>query len=212
MYEALDTRTKLLYSGNTIADLRENIELNIVLENVPPQYHSSWSNSRCITYLIQADYITPYSGPEWFMALKPDGATGESPNEAIIDFYRTRMELIQPNGTINMNARARITTWRERNHVRLVIHDNDMVYSEIVITEESLRNLWTLIGKQIGFDHSALYESVRNLPPPQLYTPEVPPERFQQPDSDGFNILRAIGELDIGLDESEDEPDDDNED
>jgi len=203
MYEALDSMTHEVYSANNVAELRMVVETSMPMpEDLPDQYFTSWSNSRCLTFLVQAGYIIPYSGPDWWMDLAadhPDG--GDSPDGS--STTRSRSEFIELDGS-KAGGRANITFWKERNHVRLVFEgDEDQIFGEVFMTEESLRNLWIAIGRHIGLSSDGLFQIVMDLPSPQLHTPQIPPERYDVSGEEGFNIFKAINKLDIDFDDEE---------
>jgi hypothetical protein len=203
MYEALDTRSHAIYQGRTVADLRQEVELNLQIpESELPPYYNRWSDSRRITYLIQAGYITPYSGPEWFMALKPPNAPGEPPVASERPRHTSKhIQIIRYNGTVSEDAEVHLTFWQERNQLRIVFRDEEQIYAEVFINEESMRRLWVLLGKMCSFEADALYHALLHLPPAQLYTPEIAPQRIPRPSSsEDFDILKAIDELDLDLD------------
>ena len=192
MYEALDTRTGFLYSGKNIAKLREIIEAVISLpDDLPPGYYAGWSNSRRVIYLIQARYITPYSGPPWFMVLKPADASGEGitirPRSA-----SSKLSFVNDDGSLSKNGTLLLTYWPGRDHVQVVFKDGEEVRAEIFLTEKGLRKLWIKAGKVLGFSSKLLFQMTRSLPATPSNTVETPPERFHEKQIGDFDIFEAV--------------------
>lgn len=213
LYEVLDPQTGVIYRAQNVADLREIVEANIELDNLPSNYTNVWSNSRCITYLIQMGYIIPYGGPDWFMAIRPTQTGGD---DAPLPRRQTiATAFIQDDGTVGTSGRVEVTFWQERNHVRLVFLDKGRVLGEVFLTEDGLRKLFMGLGEVVGFNRDSIFANILQLPPALLHTPETLPERYhtQEEGTKGFNIFEAVGSLDLDFsfaDNTPGTPQDDN--
>lgn len=194
MYEVITTQSKELLSASNVAELRTILEEAFPRVERPARY-PDWSPSRCVIYYIQEGHVTPYSGPEWFMALAPNPNLVESPSEKPT-YSQGSMDFVLSTGKLR-DGTCQIHVWQDRNHARLVFQDDDQhVFHEVIITEWSLRNLWLAIGRAIGFHGEGLKWVIEDLPPTRLHT--LPPERTQPYNAEEFDILGLIDRLEAG--------------
>lgn len=197
MYEAIDLRTRATYQGRNLAALREQIESKIILTSELPPHYATWSNTRCIMYLVDAKYIKPSFGPEWFMELgRPRKSYSSNGHGDKPQSEQLMLELINEDGSVMYNCKAQVTFWHSRNHVRLVFQDANGACTELFTTEMGMRDLWIALGKLMGFDATGLVNSVHNLPTPRLHSPEIAPESIFE-ESSVFKMLEAMRNYDV---------------
>jgi len=198
MYEALGRTNKQLYRGRSLDQLRRRVEADLASHTFPPAYRDYWTNSRRLTYLVEQGFITPYSGPSWFMALKPTEAPGESPFTPPTEVRRW-LQYVLANGDLSQQGHVHVTHWPDRQQVRLVFRADDQALAEIFVAQDSLRDLWLALGQMLGVQE----EKQEKLLPPAPKTPRppmaIPPEKHAP--SSTFDILRAISTLDLKFDE-----------